>query len=156
MFMGKILVLSLSISQFLNFFQNYDVFYSKFGNYRAKRKKIRNVTPSACGGPKSGPSACGGPKRGPSACGRPKRGPSASRRPKSARRPPVGRRVLGAQNVIKMASNEKVINMKNLHLIETVDFDIKIVLIRGRMQPVEVKQGQKQKLQSHFGPTELI
>jgi len=41
-------------------------------------------------------------------------------------------------------------------LVETVDFDIKIVLIQGRMQPVEAKQGQKQKLQSHFGRTELI
>ena len=55
-----------------------------------------------------------------------------------------------------MASDEKVFNCKVLRLVETVDFDIKIVLIRGRMQPVEAKQGQKQKLQSHFGPTELI
>ena len=46
--------------------------------------------------------------------------------------------------------------MKVVRLIETVDFDIQIVLIRGRMQPVEAKQSQKQKLQSHFGLTELI
>ena len=46
--------------------------------------------------------------------------------------------------------------MKVVRLVETVDFDIKIVLIRGRMQPVKEKQGQKQKLQSHFGPTEFI
>ena len=49
-----------------------------------------------------------------------------------------------------------MINMSCLRLVETVDFDIKIVLIRGRMQPVKAKQGQKQKLQSHFEPTELI
>ena len=48
-----------------------------------------------------------------------------------------------------MASNEKVINTKNLRLVETLDFDIKIILIRGRMQPVEPKQGQGQKLQSY-------
>ena len=53
----------------------------------------------------------------------------ALERPKSTFRLPVGRKVSGAQNVIKMASNEKVINMKNLRLVETVDFDIKIVLI---------------------------
>ena len=76
-------------------------------------------------------------------------------RPKSTFRLPVGRKVSGAQNVINMDSNEKVINMKNLRLIETVDFDIKIVLIRVRMQHMEAKQGRKQKLQSHFGPTEL-
>ena len=35
-----------------------------------------------------------------------------------------------------MASNEKVINMKNLRLVETVDFDIKIILIQARMQRV--------------------
>ena len=46
--------------------------------------------------------------------------------------------------------------MKVVRLVETVNFDIKIVLIRGRMQPVVAKQGQKQKLQSHFGPTEFI
>ena len=55
-----------------------------------------------------------------------------------------------------MASNEKVINMKNLRLVETVDFEIKIVLIRGRMQPIEPKQGQGQKLQSYFGQTEWM
>ena len=55
-----------------------------------------------------------------------------------------------------MASNKKSFNIKVVRLVETVDFDIKIVLIRGRMQPVEAKQGQKQKLHSHFGPTELI
>ena len=56
----------------------------------------------------------------------------------------------------KTASYGKMIYMNCLRLVETIDFDIKIVLIRGRMQPVEAKQGQKQKLQSHFGPTELI
>ena len=45
--------------------------------------------------------------------------------------------------------------MKVVRLVETVDFDTKIILIRDRMQPVEAKQGQKQKVQSHFGPTEL-
>ena len=55
-----------------------------------------------------------------------------------------------------MDSNEKVINMKNLRLVETVDFDIKIVFIRRRMQPVEAKQGQGQKLQSYFGQTEWM
>jgi hypothetical protein len=57
---------------------------------------------------------------------------------------------------INMASDVKSFNMKVVRLVEAVDFDIKIVLIQGRMQPVESKQGQKQKLQSHFGPTELI
>ena len=46
--------------------------------------------------------------------------------------------------------------MKVVRLVETIDFYIKIILIRGRMQPMEAKQGQKQKLQSHFGPAELI
>ena len=55
-----------------------------------------------------------------------------------------------------MATNEKVINMKNLRLVETVDFDIKIVLIRHRMQPVESKQGQGQEMQSYFGQTEWM
>ena len=55
-----------------------------------------------------------------------------------------------------MASDGKNYNCKVVCLVETVDFDINIVLIRGRMQPVEAKQGHKQKLQSHFGPTELI
>ena len=49
-----------------------------------------------------------------------------------------------------------MMNIKVVRLVETVDFDIKIILIRGRMQPVEAKQGQKRNLQSHFGPTELI
>ena len=44
-----------------------------------------------------------------------------------------------------MASGGICFNMKVVHLVETVDFDIKIVLIRGRMQPVEPKQGQGQK-----------
>ena len=78
---------------------------------------------------------------------------SASRWPKSTLWLPVGRKVSGAQNVIKMASSEKIINMKNLRLVETVDFDIKIVLIRGRMKPIEPKQCQGQKLQSYFGQT---
>ena len=59
-------------------------------------------------------------------------------------------------NSTKMASDGNRFNMKVLRLVESVDFDIRIVLIQGRMQPVGVKQGQKQKLQSHFRPTELI
>ena len=55
-----------------------------------------------------------------------------------------------------MASGGICFNMKVVRLVETIDFDIKIVLIRVRMQPMEAKQGQKQKLQSHFGPTELF
>ena len=55
-----------------------------------------------------------------------------------------------------MTSDGKLFNTKVVRLVEIVDFNIKIVLIQGRMQPVEAKQGQKQKLQSHFGPTELI
>ena len=55
-----------------------------------------------------------------------------------------------------MAFDEKCFNMKVVCLFESVDFDIKIILIRGRMQPMEAKQGQKQKLQSHFRRTELI
>ena len=51
---------------------------------------------------------------------------------------------------------EKVTTTKFFVSLKQTIFDIKIVLIRGRMQPVEAKQGQKQKLQSHFGPTELI
>lgn len=47
-----------------------------------------------------------------------------------------------------MDSDGKVFNIKVVRLVETVDFDIKIILIRGRMQPVESKQDQKQKLQS--------
>ena len=61
-----------------------------------------------------------------------------------------------AINSIEMASDGKCFNMKVVCLVESVDFDIKIVLIRGRMQPVEAKQGQKQKLHSHFERTELI
>ena len=59
-------------------------------------------------------------------------------------------------NPIKMSLYGKIVNMKVVRLVETVDFYIKIVLIQGRMQPVKVKQGQKQKLHSHFGPTKLI
>ena len=55
-----------------------------------------------------------------------------------------------------MASDRKRFNTKIVRLVEMVDFGIKIVLIRGCMQHVGGKQGQKQKLQSHFGPTELI
>ena len=38
-----------------------------------------------------------------------------------------------------MASYEKVFNSKVLRLVETDDFDIKIVLIRGRMQKLQPK-----------------
>ena len=61
-----------------------------------------------------------------------------------------------ARNPMQMASNGESFNMKVVSLVETIDFDIKIVLIRIRMQSMEAKQGQKQKLQSHFGPSELI
>ena len=39
-----------------------------------------------------------------------------------------------------MASYEKVFNCKVLRLVETVDFDIKLILIRGRMQKLEPAQ----------------
>ena len=68
----------------------------------------------------------------------------------------VDTRLMNGLNPIKMSLYGKIVNMKVVRLVETVDFDIKNILIRGRMQPVEAKQGQKQKLQSHFGPTELI
>ena len=55
-----------------------------------------------------------------------------------------------------MASDGKSFNMKVVRLVEVVDFDIKIVLIRGRMQPVKPKQGQGQKLQSYFGRIEWM
>ena len=42
-----------------------------------------------------------------------------------------------------MASDGKRFNIKVVRLVETVGFDIKIILIRGRMQPVEAKEGQK-------------
>ena len=61
-----------------------------------------------------------------------------------------------AINSIFMASDGKCFNMKVVRLVESIDFDTKIVLIRARMQPVEAKQGQKQNLQSHFGPPNLI
>ncbi|KAE8787367.1 hypothetical protein D1007_38684 [Hordeum vulgare] len=51
----------------------------------------------------------------------------------------------------KKEKNESVV-----HLFETVDSDIKIVSIRSRMQPVEPKQDQQQKLQSHFGSIEFF
>ena len=42
-----------------------------------------------------------------------------------------------------MAFDGKRFNTKVVRLVKTVDFDIKIVLIRGCMQPVEAKEGQK-------------
>ena len=42
-----------------------------------------------------------------------------------------------------MAFDGKCFNMKVVRLVETVDFDIKIVLIQDQMQPVEAKQDQK-------------
>ena len=45
-----------------------------------------------------------------------------------------------AWNLIKIASDKKVFNCKVLRLVETVDFDVKIVLIRGcmrKLQPVQ-------------------
>jgi hypothetical protein len=43
------------------------------------------------------------------------------------------------ENSIQMASYGKGSIMKVARLVESVDFDIKIVLIRGRMQPVQAK-----------------
>ena len=60
------------------------------------------------------------------------------------------------ETLLRCPHMKKMINTNCLRLVETVDFGVKIVLIRGRMQPVEAKQGQKQKLQGHFWPTELI
>ena len=40
-----------------------------------------------------------------------------------------------------MTPNGKSFNMKVVHLVETDDFDIKIVLIRGRMQKLQPVQG---------------
>jgi hypothetical protein len=60
------------------------------------------------------------------------------------------------ENSIQMASDGKGSDMKVVRLIESVDFDIKIIIIRGRLQPVQPKQGQGHNLQSHYGPTELI
>ena len=45
-----------------------------------------------------------------------------------------------AWNLIKMTSDGKSYNCKVLHLVETDDFDIKIVPIRGRMQKLEPAQ----------------
>ena len=39
-----------------------------------------------------------------------------------------------------MTSNEKSFNIKVVRLVETVDSDIKIVLIRGRMQKLQPVQ----------------
>ena len=41
---------------------------------------------------------------------------------------------------MKMASNGEMFNMKVVRLVEIVDFDIKIVPIRGRMQKLESAQ----------------
>jgi hypothetical protein len=40
----------------------------------------------------------------------------------------------------RTTSDEGMLYMDCLRLVESVDFDIKIVQIRGRMQPVEAKQ----------------
>ena len=40
----------------------------------------------------------------------------------------------------KMASNRKTFNMKVVSLVETIDFDIKIIPIRGSMQKLEHTQ----------------
>ena len=39
-----------------------------------------------------------------------------------------------------MALDKKTFNYKVLHIVETDDFDIKNVLIRGRMQKLQTKQ----------------
>ena len=45
-----------------------------------------------------------------------------------------------AENPINMSSYGKMINTNCLRLVETVDFDIKIILIRGRMQKLQPVQ----------------
>ena len=45
-----------------------------------------------------------------------------------------------ARNTLKMASDEKVFNMKVVRLVEAVDLDIKNVQIKGRMRILEPKQ----------------
>ena len=47
-----------------------------------------------------------------------------------------------ADYALKMISYEKTFYMNWLRLVESVDFHIKIVQIRGRMQPAETKQDQ--------------
>ena len=44
-----------------------------------------------------------------------------------------------AKSVINMASNEKVLNMKNFRLVKMNNFDFWTIFIRGRMQPVQPK-----------------
>ena len=45
-----------------------------------------------------------------------------------------------AENPLKMASDQKLFNIKVVRLDEAVDFDIKHVKIRGRMWILEPKQ----------------
>ena len=45
-----------------------------------------------------------------------------------------------SRNPIKIASNEESLNIKVVRLVETIDFGIKIVPIRGRMQKLEPAQ----------------
>ena len=55
-----------------------------------------------------------------------------------------------AKTSINMTSYGKRTNIKVVRLVESVDFDIKIVLIRGCMQPAQPKQGQGQKAAGSF------
>ena len=41
------------------------------------------------------------------------------------------------RNTINMASDRKVFNMKVVRLVEVVDFDIKTILLRVRMQKLQ-------------------
>ena len=45
-----------------------------------------------------------------------------------------------ARNPIKVASNGERFNTKVVRLVETIDFDIKIIPIQGRMQKLEPAQ----------------
>ena len=45
-----------------------------------------------------------------------------------------------ARNPVKMASNGESFNIKVVRLFKTIDFDIKIIPIRGRMQKLETTQ----------------
>ena len=56
-----------------------------------------------------------------------------------------------AGNPIKMSSYGKMINKSCLRLVETVDFDIKIVLIRGHMQKLQPKTCGCIRMAGHSG-----
>jgi hypothetical protein len=45
-----------------------------------------------------------------------------------------------------MSTNEKVLNIKSLYIIEKNNFDFWATFIRGHMEPVALKEGQEQGL----------